>query len=81
MAVLTPQDSLHDFPTLGKSMSKVVTFSSICYKALSLSFHALSLLSVQNLELCHVGRRSPLQWEKNFHISRSQHFPCHREEH
>lgn len=27
------------------------------------------------------GKESPLQWENNFHISRSQHFPCHREEH
>lgn len=81
MAVQESQDYLHDFPTLGKSMSEVVTFSSVCHKALSLSFHALSLLSVQCLELCHVGKRSSLQWENNFHISRSQHFPCHREGH
>lgn len=81
MAVQESQDYLHDFPTLGKSMSEVVTFSSVCNKALSLSFHALRLLSVQCLELCHVGRRSSLQRENNFHISRSQHFPCHREGH
>lgn len=46
-----------------------------------LSSPALSLLPVQSLELCHVGRRSPLHCENRFHISRSQNFPCHREEH
>lgn len=81
MVVLTSQDSLCTCPALGKSMPEVMTFSSICHKALSLSFYAHSLLPVQSLELCHMRRRSPLHCENCFHISKTQHFPCRREEH
>ena len=76
MVVLTSEGSLRACPTLGKSMPEVMTFSSICHRTLSVTFHALSLLPVQSLELCHVGRRSPLHCENRFRISRSQHFPA-----
>lgn len=62
MAVLTPQGSLHDFPTLGKSMSEVVTFSSIYCKALSLSFHALTAC-------CQCKAWSSAMWEGGAHCS------------